>query len=481
MKDIKILVNYNFNLKDLNSLTDKFEKLFTSNRRDSCFAFVYENGEDIYAIRDHFGQIPLYYRIFPNGEIRFSIHLVDLLDSNCELDFEGLKYYLAFGTSKIHPPFKEIKSVPSGSVIKLNKITKNVDLLYSFKPKATKYNLKSFKDYVNKFEELFMRAIQRTIKNKEVGLLLSGGIDSGLTGYYLKKLGVEINAYTSAPWGRKSSEIKFSKINAKIIGVKNHFISYLEASDYLSSFSKIFSIYKTIHGTSTSLGIAKLYTDFPIEKELQVYYAQNCDTANCSMTVQNIAFFSKFIPFFGYLLNKNLSYQDPLRNYLNFFSNGLLNENEEFKKRFNKLPVIEKLSLAGIFLVHSQSDSEVINEPLIAKGVLVSNPFFDVDLVEFFLGIPLKYRLDFSIKEKTKIFLDKKIVRQLAIKFLPEELVFRKKGFNIPIEKFFKGVLTSLPERIIDLRIKNLTAEQKFSLKVFMEWCKKFNVKLIKY
>lgn len=482
MKKIKILINYNFNIEDLTFLMNrKFAELFSLRRRDSCFAFVYEENSNIYAVRDHFGQVPLYYRVLPKGNIKFSIHLIELLDSNLKLDFEGFKYYLSFGTSKIKPPFYGIMSVPCGSVIKINKNTNEIELLYSYKPKIKKYNLRSFDDYVNKFEELFKEAIQRTIKNKEVGLLLSGGIDSGLTGYYLKKLGVNVNAYTCAPWGRGSSEIKFSKINAKVIGVKRHFISYFEKDDYLFSFSRIFSIYKTIHGTTTSLGVAKLYSDFSITNEPQVYYAQNCDTINCCVPAQNVAYFSKFIPFRKFF-NKNLSYADTLRNYFNFYSYGLVNKDEQFEKLYidNKyFSLIEKLSLAGIFIVHSQSDSEVINEPLIAKNILISNPFFDVDLIEFFLGVPLRYRLRFSMNDRTKLILDKKIVRRLSLKFFPKELVLRKKGFTVPlINKKFPNVFQGLPNKIKNLNCKKLTSEQKFSLKILLEWCKIRNIKI---
>ncbi len=478
MNDIKILLNYNFNPADLDFSSDKFEDLFNFKRRDSCFAFVYEDDGDIYAIRDHFGQIPLYYRA--DAKIRFSTSLISLLDSECHVNFKGLKHFLSFGTSRIIPPFDEIKVVPSGSVIKINKKTKKVKLLYQYLPMAKHYKFKRFNDHVDKFEELFSEAIQRTIKNKEVGLLLSGGIDSGLTGYYLKKQGIRINAYSSAPHGRTSSEIKFSKINGKIIKPENHFISYLEKEDFLFSFENLFSFYKTINGIDTSLGVVKLYQDFPIENEKQVYYAQNSDTANCSVSSQYVAYFSKFIFYpCRKFLHRYLSQKDCLRNYLNFVSKGLINKNEEFEKRFPKKDFsdIERLSLAGILIVHSQSDSEVVTDPLIHQNILVSNPFFDVDVVEFFLGIPLRYRLAFQKKSPTKIVIEKSAPKKLAARFFPEEVYKRKKGFNVPLGKLPDNFFDILPLKIDDIIVDNLHEDQKFSLKVLLEWCRKFNIK----
>jgi asparagine synthetase B (glutamine-hydrolysing) len=121
---MKILLNYNFNIADLDFFSNNFENLFGIRRRDSCFAFVYENEENIYAIRDHFGQIPLYYRIYSNGNIKFSLSLIDLLNSECRFNYEGLRHYLSFATSRIITPFQEIQVVPAGSVVKINKKTK---------------------------------------------------------------------------------------------------------------------------------------------------------------------------------------------------------------------------------------------------------------------------------------------------------------------------------------------------------------------
>lgn len=110
MKNIKILLNYNFNPLDI--ADNDFKSLFEKRRRDSCFAFVYQKDGKIYAIRDHIGTAPLYFRKI-NDEIKFSVNLNSLIiNRSCILDPEGVRYFIAFGTPKLKSLLNEVKIVP---------------------------------------------------------------------------------------------------------------------------------------------------------------------------------------------------------------------------------------------------------------------------------------------------------------------------------------------------------------------------------
>lgn len=175
--------------------------------------------------------------------------------------------------------------------IDLNREKYEIIYRYKINKSSKDPTLISLNEYVDRLDELFVQAIKRTAKFDKVGLYLSGGIDSGLTGIYLKKIGVKVNAYTSAPWGKKSSEIPFAKINAERIGVEKHDIISLESNEYKEMISYIPVLYGGPHGNTSSVGLASLWKKSQINNEEQIYGAQGCDTENCSVPVQYLIFF----------------------------------------------------------------------------------------------------------------------------------------------------------------------------------------------
>ncbi len=476
---MKILLNYNFNPSDI--IGNNFAEIFERKRRDSCFIFVYKENNNIYAIRDHLGIVPLYFRFKENENLVFSTNLNFLVDSDCRIDLEGLKYFLAFKTPRIKSLFKGINIVPPGTVMKIDVITKVIKIVYQYKinlPK--KFSGLSLSEYVDILDELFMQAIKRIYRFDKIGLYLSGGVDSALTGIYLKKMGARINAYTSAPWGRKSSEIPFAKINAEKIGVESHKIVPLESKQYQGIISYIPELYKFPHGTTGSIGVTSLWKNSQIKNEKQIYGAQNCDTVTCSMFSQYIQYFLRFLPkFIRRKLHKNIKYKDILQNYISFSTHGLVHEYEDLRKYLDpQSSTITLLSLAGMYLIHTPSDGEELSGPVISHNILFSDPFYDIDLIEFFLSVPLKFRIAFSKDSKTKIVLDKVIFRKLAERYLPKDLVYRKKGLTVSFDRdeYTQKLVKSFPRNIKGFSLSD--NEMRFSAKMISDWCRSVGVKL---
>ncbi len=467
-----MILNYNFNLEDVKDMD--FKAIYEVRRRDSCFAYVFEKESYIFALRDHLGIVPLFFRFYENGDIKFSTQLTPLMDSTLNISVEGFKYFLAFGTSRIISPFEGIYIVPPGTVIKIDRKSKIINSIYTYKLKKSNVGSKfTMEDYVAELDALLMRAIDRTCKYDKVGLYLSGGIDSAITGMYLKRLGVKVNAYTSAPWGKQSSEIHFTKKNAETIGVENHYMDILEVQSMKDAMHSIIDIYGMPHGTTTGIGVSSLWKTTPISEEKQIYGAQGSDTINLAVPAQYRIFVCSYLPkFIQHTLHRNLKYADVLENYLSFCSNAIIKDCSLLRQF---LPTnsnrIFTLTLGGIYVVHIPSDGEVLSGPVFRVGALYANPFYDVDLVEFVLGIPLKYRIAFSRHEKTKIYLDKIVLRRLAQKYLCKEVINRKKGFVVP---FYKSndvmeLLNSIPAKVWDIPIE--TNEQKFSCYLFSQYC----------
>ncbi len=479
MNNIKVLLNYNFNPSDI--ADQNFDLLFKKRRRDSCFAFVYQKGDFIYAIRDHIGTVPLYFRFFKN-QAKFSVHLTSLIDSACELDPEGVRYFIAIGTPKLQSLFKEIMIVPPGSVMKINTKTHNIQIIYRYKITQAKLPIRSLNEWVDRLDELLLKAAKQTCKFDKVGIYLSGGIDSALTGIYLKKLGIKINAYTSAPWGRKSSEIPFAKINVAIIGAENHYIDFLETDKYKETLSFIPELYKDPCGTTTAIGVASLWKYSPLKKEKQIYGAQGADTIACSVVQQYISYFLNFLPqSIRRKLHRDICHKTLLENYISFNTHGLISNWEELKEYLDpNFSSINLLSLGGIYVGHIPADGEALSGPVINNNAVYSNLFYDIDIIKFFLSIPLRYRLAYSKNTKTKIYIDKLILRKLAERYLPKDLVWRKKGWTVSLarDKQTQSVVANLPEQIFDIPLKN--DELKFRARILLNWGALVGIPIIK-
>lgn len=292
---MKVYLNYNFDPKDVES--SDFAYIYRK-RRDSCFAFVFEKDGKIYALRDHFGIVPLYY-IFDGNRYVFSTFLDLEKIGKSEIDIAGYKFYLLFGTTKVLPLFKTVGIVPPGCVLEFDQ-QHNIKLVYQYTFEPRKFYIwKSTNDFVTELDHLLVQAVKRTVKQKSVGLFFSGmGADSLLTAIYLTESGGKVNAYTCSRWGVEGSETKYSKTAAEIIGVENHYIDILDEWKVKDCLFRIPTVYKSPYGRSAAIGVTSMWYNTPLCKEKQVYGAQGADTINCAVPVQSLAFVLSLFPSF---------------------------------------------------------------------------------------------------------------------------------------------------------------------------------------
>jgi hypothetical protein len=474
-KAMQVLFNYNFNPEDIADLN--FQALYEIRRRDSCFAFAFEKDNRIYALRDHFGTVPLYFSL-RGDEIVFSTTLDQLITPESRLDLKGYKAYVAFGTAKILPLFEGVGVVPPASVIEMDKRNKEVKVCYTYRFK--KWKLSRFctiDELADLLDRLLLQAVKRTIKYHRVGLYFSGiGTDSFITAAYLRRLGVEVNAYTCSRWGQEGSEARYAPENAERAGVKKLFVDALNPEKVREALNKVIDVYKVPHGLPESVGIASLWLHTPLSTEKQIYGAQGADTITCTVGVQNVAYVYSFIPHFIRSRISNRLSGDVIDSYIKIYSKSLLNSSDmppTIMGIIQSMPgKIQKLSLAGMLICHSPGDGELLSAPVINSGRLYSNPFYDVDVAEFLLGLSLRHRLSF--KPSVRQFLDKVVIRAIAKKYCYKEVV-KKKGFTIPLEIY--GIDKELEGFEAPTNIPT-DSRFRFAAYVFHQYCKFRNIKL---
>jgi len=474
-----IILNYNITLEEIAGIKGDYANFYEKEKRNSCFALVFKKDEhEIIAMRDHLGIVPLFYR-FDKGEVNFSTNFSDLVKENDRISEKGLRCYLAHKTPTLYSLVEEVKIVPPGSAIRINLKEKTVTLLYQFFFKQQPRLSINLDEIIEKYDKLMLQAIKRVLKEETVGLYLSGGMDSGLLGIYLKKAGAKINAYTSAPWGMKGTEVSFAERNAQAIGVENHVIIPLDTSKYKEHLKTIPEVFRTINGLNNTIGVVNLWKDTEISKEKQIFGAQNADTMLCSMPHQYYVYFLSWLPvFLKKKIHPSFKHADALSDYIDYCTHGIEDQQpDHFNYSSKDFSKISYLTLAGMYIGHTPPDGAVLAVPAISKNIAYGNPFYDIDLIEWSMRVPLKYRLGLSGESKIKLGINKTVIRKLALKYLPKELVYRKKGFVIPMERDenTRRVVEMLPKSINNFKLR--ATDERIAAYILMNWCEKYGIK----
>lgn len=171
------------------------------------FAFVFYDTVTgkFEAVRDHFGQKPLYY-CEDNGvyAIASSIRSLLMLKEKIEPDLNSYRIYLC--TRGIIPAddtfFKGIKCLPAGHRLICDGSSVKVEEYFNTwsmfdEDIAFKYSQMNVDSLLEPLEGLLRQSISRhMVSDVPIGVLLSGGIDSSLVYWFLHDTGVEITSLT---------------------------------------------------------------------------------------------------------------------------------------------------------------------------------------------------------------------------------------------------------------------------------------------
>ncbi len=230
----------------------KFKGMFS-------FAIWDKKKEKLYLFRDRFGVKPLYY-FTGNGRIVFASELKGIYAHpkfKKDIDFEALGLYFKFGY--IPAPFTIFKNtfkLEEGTILE-------IDSRFNFQKtrywQPEKYFQKEKikkpeEEILTDLEKLFEKSFKyRMVADVDVGVFLSGGIDSSLVTAILQKnspkklktfsIGFKEASYNEAPIAKKVAEI---------LGTEHHEY-YLSAEDLENVFQNYVEIFDEPFGDSSGL------------------------------------------------------------------------------------------------------------------------------------------------------------------------------------------------------------------------------------
>ncbi|MBW7869790.1 MAG: asparagine synthase (glutamine-hydrolyzing) [Flavobacteriia bacterium] len=436
-----------------------------------AFCFLDKQEQKIYLVRDPFGVKPVYYYKSDNGflfssEIR---PIKSLIDTSLDKDSLSELLKLRFNPSD-DTLYMEIKKLLPGHCLTYDIKKNSIELkpLLVSQPNKKEF---SFNQAVNQYGDLFEKAVKRQLMSDvELGVLLSGGIDSALVTYFaVRNSATKIKSFTVGFDNKdESNELDDARESASILNTLHHEI-VIGQNDFINAFEKIVQIVEEPLGTTSS--IPMYYLNQKVSKHVKVVLTgQGADEPlggyprYRSEIIRNN--FPNFVleglkPFSSFFKNEKIrrflysSYEtDLVKRFEKTYS--LFTEEDIYKltgtndsrsrKRINyfcQLLNVNKLTAAeammAVDLRMNLADDLLLYTDKISMNFAIETrvPILDLELVEFIQSLPLKYKINNGN--------GKFIHKEFAKSVLPEKIVKRKKkGFLSPTKEWFNQGLSNL-------------------------------------
>ncbi len=460
------------------------------NYLNGIFAFVIFDKfeETLFIARDHFGVKPLYYSLTDSNFVCAS-ELKALLPyiNQRELDIESLQSYLTYmwcpgeGT-----PLKAISKLMPGSYlwININNLSKAHKVNYyqlKFPKKVLDTETEIY--WIDQLEQKLLTAIKRQLlSDVPIGFFLSGGLDSSLIVAIARKLlpNNKLKCYTIDSGESQdgfSSDLFYARKVASYLEVDLEEINI--GSDIISIFDEIIWHLDEPQSDPAPLNAFKI-AEAARKDGIKVLIGGTAGDDIFSGYRRHQALlvdkYFDYLPMFLRKLIKNLINQihskKPLVRRLKKLTKSidktknerlvtyfewqefdfiksvfkekhkvqLKHENSYFKKLLGDVndlnDELNKLLYLEIYTFLIDHNLNYTDKAGMANGVEIRVPYLDVELVEFSTKIPV------NLKMKGKE--TKYILRKVAERYLPKEVIYRSKvGFGAPIEHWVRNELNN--------------------------------------
>lgn len=444
------------------------------------FAYLDLENELLHLARDRFGVKPLYY-YFDNKQLLFSSEirpLKALLDP--EIDKGSLTNTLRMRYSPSPSTiYQRIHKVEPGQLLTFNlhadiSISKHY---YIEKLKSIGSYQGEYKKVVKEYGDLFENAVERQLMSDvEVGIMLSGGVDSALVAAIAKAKSKKVVKTFTVGFEddhKDIDEINYAQQTAAILGLEN-FSKKIDFNDFQESINKITEIVEEPIGTTSIIPMFFL-AGLASSKVKVVLSGQGADEPLGGYNkykgipwLNRSRWFRSFMPFikkaeFAYGRNEKvrrmlaaMQCTDIIKSFVEFNAISSIKEIEKlinplFRKSFidaltereelfyttwkDRIP--EKSNIKDLFL-YLDLRTSLADDLLMYTDKITMHfslecrvPILDNELINFIESLDSSYKFN---SRKGKI-----IHKDFAREYLPSAIVERKKlGFKSPTEFWFK-------------------------------------------
>lgn len=508
------IFNCNEIIEDLTNKGYKFKKYIESeviaqgyveygdlifNKLNGAFSIAIYNKKknELILARDKFGSKPLFY-YYSDNEFIFSSELNDIIEYGIKKEINNTALNIYFALTYIPAPYtiyKNVNKIEAGSYVKLVNNNVNKEKYYNFGEKVKRSGL--IKDYNTCKKEIkhqLIKSIERRMEvDKEIGLFLSGGIDSSILANIISKISKKrIHTFTIGYNIGSFDESKKAELVAKYNNTYHHslLLDYKEAinnlDDILSNFgepyadSSVLAAYFVSKLAKEEVEIAfggdgadELFAGY--EKYLIKYYRnkyniipknirdkliepiinkipQNRHTNNILRKVKKVINADSKDDFIMRFNMMCLGYNNQLRAQLfneekykdiSYLIKPIYNELENLDELTRTLFTDMKVGLEGDMIPKIERTSNL-------NSLIVRMPFLDPEFIEMSFMIPNYFKLRGNNK--------KYILKETFKDILPRHIISAPKhGFGVPVGEWLKK---ELKNDLLELTERNFIKNQ---------------------
>lgn len=467
-EEIKEQLNYNFKTTSdteviLAAVEEKGIDWFLK-LANGMFAIALYNSvsKELLLVRDRLGIKPLYF--YNDGtNLVFSSEIKAILSSGlveAQFNEEAVDEYLA--NRYIRAPytfFKNIYQVNSGAYFLTNKnLSIKTKIYWDIPVEFNISNDYNEEEILIELDEELNKAIKyRLIADVPLGTYLSGGVDSSLitaiTALHKKE---KVNTYTIG--FDEINEFEYSEVIAEKYNTNHHEI-LMQKQEYMHNWERLINFKDAPLGVPNEIPLAVMSSKLK-EKITVVLSGEGADELmggygriyRTPFDYKNEnpkeSFYEYFISKYDYVPR---SMRDQLINTPKTYRQKF---DEEIKAEFNKSSNEESI-FKFFHKYHVKGLLQRVDMTTMQASVEARVPFLDHNLIEFsYKKIPhdlkLRWKSDKAkdgAKNKTSneysetLDTPKYLLRKLSYKYLPKEIIERKKiGFPVPLTEWFENL-----------------------------------------
>lgn len=407
-----------------------------------AFAIHHRDSGELFCARDRLGIKPFYYTE-NNKFFRFSSSLPAIVKAggiDTSLNSEALHYYMSFHAvvPAPHTILKAVKKLPAAHWMRISKEGKITQERYWDCHYGPDPQYKSWGE--PEWEEAVLNALRVSVKRRmvadvPVGLFLSGGTDSSLVAALMAELAGDRLQTFSVGFGgigsEEGNEFKYSDLVAKHCGTEHHQIE-VTTEELLENLPHCIAAMNEPMVSHDNVGFY-LLSKFSAQHVKVVQSGQGADEV--------FAGYSWYPPM--------KESQNPPEDYGRVFKDHTHEElksilrpewmSRDYTQEFINNYFSEQRGLSGIdHALRIDTNVMLVDDPVkrvdsmtMAWSLEARVPFLDHELVQLVARMPSELKLPDD---------GKYLLKKIAKRFVPEEVIYRKKGyFPVPQLKYIEG------------------------------------------
>ena len=435
-----------------------------------AFACYDETKETLMVARDRLGILPLYYHVGPDfvafaSEIKALIPVIGHL----EIDDDAVEEYLTYRS--VPPPrtlFRGVRKLAPGTALHIGKDGNLREEVYWSLPARNQETILTGEAAIRAVEEKLQEAVAlRLVADVPVGAYLSGGLDSSLTVALMKKLreGGEVQTFAAGFSDPRFDELPYARQVSEAVGTVHHEVM-VDSNDFMELWEKLswhrdgpmsepadIAIHKIARQARTEVKVLLSgegsdeifggYQKYSYEPKLAPLAA-----LPGFLRVPMFRIGERLLPESKNRMRqagRALAARSPAERMQTWFGPFTWYERKSLRPGYGKCNEpgqwdraqgdhLRRMLYVDCHTWLADNLLERGDRMSMAAGIENRPPFLDHELVE------LAFRVDSGMKIKGNS--GKWLLKEIARKYLPENIVDRKKvGFKVPLDNWFRGGL----------------------------------------